>query len=100
MMRVPFDFMSVSELAAPFEATGFVNVHVSQQEQDLVIDGGETSAIDLAYATPIGPALRALPDGLEEQFKRIFDQEINSLSPDGLNLGRMVTNILTAHKQI
>jgi len=38
MMRVPFDFMSVSELAAPFEATGFVNVHVSQQEQDLVIE--------------------------------------------------------------
>jgi ubiquinone/menaquinone biosynthesis C-methylase UbiE len=99
MMRVPFDYMSASELAAPFEANGFVNVLVSQQEQDLVIDGGESRAIDLAYATPIGPALRALPDGLEEQFKRNFDQKINILSPDGLTLGRMVTNVLTANKQ-
>jgi len=100
MMRVPFDFMPASELATPFESNGFVNVHVSQQEQDLVINGSGTRAIDLAYATPIGPALRALPDDLEEQFKRNFKLKIDSVSPDGLNLGRMVTNVLSAHKHV
>lgn len=97
-MRVPFDYMPTSELTSAFEESGFIDVRVSQQEQDMVIRGIGTSPLDLAYVTPIGPALRALSDDVEAEFKRSFNLKIDAISHDGLNLGRMVTNVLTSQK--
>jgi SAM-dependent methyltransferase len=98
MMRVPFDFMPESELTAPFEAAGFINVLIRQQEQDFVIDGGVTEAVDVAYSTPIGPKLRALPDERQDQFRKTFSELLHKLSDGGNTMGRMVSNVLSADK--
>ncbi len=98
MMRVPFDFMPESELTAHFESAGFVNVLLRRQEQDLVISGGVTHAIEVAYSTPIGPKLRALPDERQVQFRRTLTERLHELSADGITMGRMVSNVLSAEK--
>ena len=98
MMRVPFDFMPESELTAHFESAGFVNVLHRRQEQDLVIGGGVTRAIEVAYSTPIGPKLRALPDGRQVQFRKTLTELLHELSDDGITMGRMVSNVLSAEK--
>jgi ubiquinone/menaquinone biosynthesis C-methylase UbiE len=98
MMRVPFDFMPNSELCAHFESTGFVNVQLGRQEQDLVIDGGITSAVEVAYSTPIGPKLKALPDDRQTEFRETFAQLLNELSNGGSTMGCMVSNIISAEK--
>lgn len=99
MMRVPFDRMPVSELIAHFESAGFADVHVEQQEQGLVVSGGITHAVELAYATPIGPRLRALPGARQSLFRERLSDLLRDLSEDGVTMGPMVTNVLFASKQ-
>lgn len=98
MMRVPFDFMSESELVSHFSSAGFVDVGLTQQEQDLVFSGGVKYAIDAAYATPIRPKLRALPEKKQVLFRKKMAERLNELSGDGLTMGRMVSNVLSAKK--
>ena len=98
MMRVPFDAMPESELTAHFEAAGLVNVRLRQQERDLVIGGGVTHAVEVAYSTPIGPKLLALPDERQVHFKRTLTELLDKLSDDGITMGRMVSNVLLAEK--
>lgn len=99
MMRRPFDFMPDSQLTEHFESAGFVNVNLSHQEQGLVIDGGVTQAIEVAYATPIRPKLLALSDEKQDIFKKTFTKILNELSTDGITMGRMVSNVLSCEKQ-
>ncbi|MEE9449598.1 MAG: methyltransferase domain-containing protein [Ignavibacteriaceae bacterium] len=98
MMRVPFDFMPKSELINYFESAGFVNVRLGRQEQDLVIGGGEEHAIEVAYSTPIGPKLHSLPDERQVQFQKKLIELLSELSDDGITMGRMVSNVLSAEK--
>ena len=98
MMRVPFDLMPESELTAYFESAGFVNVRLGRQELDLVITGGEENAIEVAYSTPIGPKLHALPDEQQVQFRKTLVELLRELSDDGITMGRMVSNMLSAEK--
>jgi len=98
MMRVPFDFMPASELASHFASVGFVNVEVNQREQELVFAGGPKHAIDAAYATPIAPKLRALPDAKQVAFENAMSEHLDRLSDDGATMGRMVSNLLSAEK--
>ncbi len=98
MMRVPFDFMPASELASHFTSAGFVNVEVTQRERDLVFPGGPKHAIDAAYATPIAPKLRALPDAKQVAFQNSMSERLDKLTDDGSTMGRMVSNVLSAEK--
>jgi len=98
MMRVPFDFMPEEELSNHFETAGFVNVQLDRQELDLVIDGGVTDAVQVAYSTPIGPKLRALPDERQDQFRKAFNELLHGLCNGGNKMGRMVSNVLSADK--
>ena len=98
MMRVPFDLMPDSELTDHFESAGFANVRLERQEQDLVMSGGVTQAIEVAYATPIGPTLRALSDEQQAQFRKTLTELLHELSDDGITMGRMVSNVLSAEK--
>ncbi len=98
MMRTPFDFILGSDLIAQFESIGFNNIELRQQEQNLVFDGGISSALDVAYSTPIGPKLRALPDNRQDEFLRNLTGYLNELSTDGKTMGRMVSNIISAEK--
>ncbi|UCH65634.1 MAG: methyltransferase domain-containing protein [Ignavibacterium sp.] len=98
MMRVPFDFMPGSELLAHFETAGFVNLQLSQQEQDLILDGVVKDRIEVAYSTPIAPKLRALSEEKQARFRNNFKELLNELSDDGLTMGRMVSNVLSAEK--
>ncbi|MDH3891846.1 MAG: class I SAM-dependent methyltransferase [candidate division Zixibacteria bacterium] len=98
MMRIPFDVMPGSELPPHFESAGFVNVQLDRQEMDLVLDGGIAQAIKVSYSTPIGPKLKELPDERQNQFRETFTGLLNELSPDGITMGRMVSNVVTAEK--
>lgn len=98
MMRIPFDFMPESELTAHFDAAGFENIQINQQEQDFVIEGGVTDAIQVAYATPIGPKLSALPDEQQNKFRNEFINLLHELCDDRNKMGRMVSNVLSADK--
>jgi len=100
MMRVPFDFMPETELAAYFESAGFINVQLLRQEIDLVIEGGITDALQIAYSTPIGPKLRDLPEAQENAFREMFTKLLNELCTDGITMGRMVTNVVLVEKPI
>lgn len=97
-MRVPFDFMPESELASHFNSAGFVNIDVKRREQDLVLDGGIKHAIQAAYATPIAPQLRALPEEKQASFRNAMIELLEKLSDDGVTMGRMVSNVLVAEK--
>ena len=98
MMRVPFDVMPGSELAAHVESAGFANVQLGRQEQDLAIGGGVTHAVEVAYSTPIGPKLRALPEERQVQFRKTLAELLHELTDDGITMGRMVSNVLSAEK--
>jgi len=98
MMRVPFDFMPESDLTAAFEAAGFEDVLLRQQEQELVIDGGVTDAIQVAYSTPIGPKLNALPNERQDQFRKALNKILHELCNGRNTMGRMVSNVLSADK--
>ncbi len=98
MMRIPFDFMPEPELASHFGSVGFVAVEVKRQEQDLVFSGGLQHAITAAYSTPIAPKLRALPEEKQIIFRKKMAELLNELSDDGLKMGRMVSNVLSARK--
>jgi ubiquinone/menaquinone biosynthesis C-methylase UbiE len=100
MMRIPFDIMPESELISHFESTGFTNVRLTQQEQDLMIGGGISHAVEVAYSTPIGQKLRTLPDERQVQFRNTLTELLQNLSDDGITMGRMVTNVLLAEKPI
>jgi ubiquinone/menaquinone biosynthesis C-methylase UbiE len=98
MMRIPFDFMAESELIAHFESAGFVNVHLKQQELDLMLDGVVRDGIDVAYSTPIAPKLRALPKEKQLKFQKSLNKLLSKLSNDGATMGQMVSNVLSAEK--
>ena len=97
-MRIPFDLMPASELMGHFQSAGFSNVQVGQQQQDLVFDSGVAHAVEAAYATPIGPKLKALPEKRQAQFQNTLRELLVVLSHDGITMGRMVTNVLSAEK--
>jgi len=70
------------------------------QEQDLVIDKGVTHAIEVAYATPIRPKLLALSDEQQTEFQKALTKLLHELSADGITMGRMASNVLSAKKQV
>lgn len=98
MMRIPFDFMPGTELALHFGSAGFADVEVKRQEQDLVFSGGLQHAITAAYSTPVSPKLLALPEEKQILFRKKMAGLLNELSNDGLKMGRMVSNVLSARK--
>ena len=98
MMRIPFDYMPETELTAAFEEAGFKNVLLTQQEQDLVIDGEVTDAVRVAYSTPIGPKLSALPDDRQKEFRKSFSELLHIMCNGRNSMGSMVSNVLSADK--
>ena len=98
MMRIPFDLLSESELNGHFESAGFVNLRLERPEQDLVLEDGLAHALEVAYSTPIGPKLRALSNQQQDKFRNTFTELIKELSQDGITMGRMVSNLLSAEK--
>jgi len=98
MMRLPFDFMSGSELTSHFESVGFIEVEIERQEQALIFGGGVKQAVEAVFSTPIAPKLRALPEPKQDAFRNAMSELLLELSHDGLTMGRMVSNMLSAEK--
>jgi hypothetical protein len=98
MMRAPFDFMRVSELVGIFETAGFSTVNIRREQRDLVINGGIEQAIEVAYSTPIGPKLAALPKDTQDRFRDALTNNVRDLDGDGVTMGQMAADILTAIK--
>jgi len=94
MMRAPFDFMPAAELCASFEGAGFSRTRLGQQERPLTIVDGH-DPVRVAYATPIGPALRALSDDEQARFRAALADQVGGAA-DERSLGRMVSNVLVA----
>lgn len=99
MMRIPYDFMPDSQLTAHFESAGFVNIRLKRLEQDLVINGGIPHAIEVVYATPCRSKLVALSGERQAEFRKTLTELLRELSPDGIAMGRMVSNVLSGQKQ-
>lgn len=97
-MRVPFDFMPEADLTRAFEAAGFLNISLNRQERPLVVDGGMAAAVAMPYSMPIGPDLRPLPKEQQDGFKEALSERLDSLSTDGVTMGRMVATLLYAEK--
>lgn len=98
MIRVPFDLLPKEELTCWFESNGFRNVRVTKQRKDLIIPGGIEAAIEIVYATPIGPKLKAMTIESQQEFKHLFSLIIEELSKEEGNMGRMTSYLLTAEK--
>ncbi len=98
MMRKPFNFLSTKDLAAPFTEAGFHAVDVQQVSMPFVIPGGIPQALKVASATPIAPKVHALPLAQQETIQQQLAERLGRLSTDGVMMGRMTTNILTASK--
>lgn len=97
MMGAPFKFLS-KEFETVFKSAEFSLVEVHSEERDLVMSGGVEQAIKAAYATPIGPKLRSLTQEIQARFVRVFSENINQLSADGVSMGQMVSDVLIARK--
>lgn len=98
LMRVPFDFLTQDDLLESFKGIGFSSIEISKQEQKMYIKGGIARAITFAYSTPIGPKLKALSNERQEEFKRIFLDEVRQLNQKDGSVGRMVSNIIKVEK--
>jgi len=98
MMRIPFDLMSKHELLASFNEIGFSSIEVCTQHQKYYLKGGLESAITLAYATPIGPNLKALSIADQEKFKSLLKINIQKLNKSDGSIGQMASNVLCAVK--
>ncbi len=98
MMRRPFDFLDAKVLAELFDAAGFDEVEVQQESLPFELEGGISHAIEVAYATPIGPKLSALPESEQSRFREAMADRVKQLSGDTTTMGQMVTNVLTAGK--
>ncbi len=98
MMRLPFDYIDDKQLEEHFKAAGCKSVQVLCEEKDLMMDGGVSQAIEVAYATPIRPRLLALSEQKQDEFRNALSELLNDLSPDGKNMGRMVANVLVGQK--
>ena len=97
-MRVPFDFIDAAELRSNFRNAGFASATVTQTTQPFMIPGGFDHAVDVAYATPIGPALRALPEQEQQQFRTRMTARLDQITDDGVTMGELAANILVAEK--
>lgn len=98
MMKVPFDFMTQSELQEPFSAAGFSNIELTKQEMNMRLEGEVDNALMVAYATPIAPKLRELSVEKREKFNEVFTAKMRRISQDERNCGKMVSNVLKANK--
>jgi ubiquinone/menaquinone biosynthesis C-methylase UbiE len=97
-MRAPFDFLPVSELISSFESAGFSTVNVHIEQQDFVMSGGIEHAIKVAYSTPIGPKLRALPQDTQTRFIEALTDKASELGGDEITMGKMAADVLIATK--
>ncbi len=95
-MRIPFDNMPADELFEHFESAGFTDIEIEQQERDMVLDGGPEVAVEVAYATPIGPPLRALSAKRQAEFRRALTELVSQTSNGATVMGTMVSNVLAA----
>jgi ubiquinone/menaquinone biosynthesis C-methylase UbiE len=95
-MRMPFDMMPQEELVKSFRTARFSEVEVSVQSKNMVIPEG--TALDLVYSTPIGPMLSAMNANQQRQFKELLNEIVAKISPDNMNMGKMVSNMLVAYK--
>ena len=98
MMKVPFDNLSMKDLSNPFKTTGFSNLKVDRLEQDLIIPGGLEMAINMAYATPIGPKLLELALERQNNFKSHLAKLLDESGSGKQNMGPMVSYVLTGRK--
>lgn len=98
MISVPFDMMPGDELVSHFNSAGFENVKLEKQKKDLILEGGIEQAIRVPYSSPVGQMLKELPEDRQEIFNSKFAELLNELSDDGLNMGRMVSHVLSATK--
>ena len=96
-MRMPFDHLPAADLAAPFELAGFGDLRLRRLEMGMVMPGGVARAIEFAYATPIGPAMRELAPEKQALLREIYAESIRALG-GGASMGRMVTNELIASR--
>jgi ubiquinone/menaquinone biosynthesis C-methylase UbiE len=98
MMRAPFDFLPISEVVSTFESAGFSTIQVKEKQQGLIMSGGVEQAVKAAYATPIGPKLRSLPEEAQVKFKNILITYLKDLDGDSMTIGEMAADILIAVK--
>jgi ubiquinone/menaquinone biosynthesis C-methylase UbiE len=95
-MRVPFDHCWMEDLASAFKSAGFHRIHTARRALPLKLDGGIANAIAFAYANPVGPQIRALPDDVREGYEQRLAARLHALSADGTRMGHMVANELVA----
>jgi len=98
MIRVPFDFMSPENLSRYFKDEGFLMLSITRHERDLRLEGGLDGALNMVYATPIGPKLNELSGLKQDEFRKLFSKNVQRLGHNGSTFGRMVTNILKVMK--
>ena len=96
MMRAPFEFLPKSELEEAFKLAEFSSVVVHREERDLILSGGVEHAIRAAYATPIGPKLRSLPNEIQVRFADAFAESVRDLAAGGVTMGQMASDVLVA----
>ena len=98
MMRKPFDFFSEDDLVSHFESAGFDNIQLTHRQSDLMMHEGTADAIRAAYSTPIGPRLSSLAEDRQSKFRELLSELVGNLSDDGVTIGQMASNVLTAEK--
>lgn len=98
LMRIPFDFMTQTDLLDSFNRIGFSSIQISKQKQKMNIKGEIVKTISFAYSTPIGPKLNTLNYKKQEEFKRIFMNKIRQLKQKDGSYGNMVSNVLKVEK--
>ena len=76
----------------------FKKSQIAKQELNIFIPGGPDALIEFAYATPIGPKLKALSEEKQNEFKQKYVENLKVLlQPDG-SVGKMATNVLHLEK--
>ena len=96
-MQVPFNHMPADVLKSAFDSAGFTDVGVEKERRPMSMPGGAKQAVEVLYASPVAPDIRAFSQELQDELIANFVDSLSDYEGTGL-AGEMVSNMLTARR--
>jgi ubiquinone/menaquinone biosynthesis C-methylase UbiE len=97
IITAPFSWHEGPALKAAVEEAGFNRARVLIRSMDLVFEAGLEQAVKAFAATPVAPAVAALPQDKQDVFFDAMPRALGSLLVDGAVRGEMTSNIIIAN---
>jgi len=96
LIELPFSFGGPDALKGALAQAGFLAVRVERRELPLVLEGGFAQALAVFQATPVGPAIAALPDEARVRMVAAAERHLSLLGEAGAVKAPMASHLALA----